>query len=73
MNATKIGNYVLYAMMFLAGGFAGLQSIEWTAYFEPKTALQIVGAINGFGVSVKAWISTAELMAKSMTTPPVQK
>lgn len=69
----KVAGWLYLFLTFAAAFVAGLQSMDWTAYFEPKTALGIVGIVNLLNITVKGWIATAEMMAKSMnSTPPVQ-
>lgn len=69
----KVAGWLYLFLTFAAAFVAGLQSMDWTAYFEPKTALMIVGGINGLAVAVKGWIASVEMAARNMTTPPVQK
>lgn len=40
---------------------------DWLTFFDAPTALKIVGGLNFLGIMSKAWIATAEQMAKSMT------
>jgi hypothetical protein len=44
-------------------------TFDWLTFFTPGQALKIVGALNMLGLLVKAWITTAEQMAKRMQPP----
>lgn len=63
MNIVNIINYVA---AFLSALLAGLIGFDWLAFFTPEQALKIVGALNLVGLTVKAWMTTAEQMAKTM-------
>lgn len=69
MNATKITAALNYLMAFLAVLLAGLQGFDWLTFFTPEQALKIVAGLNLVGLTVKAWIATAQQMAKTMQTP----
>lgn len=71
-TVNKVANFLYFFLTFAAATFAGLQTMDWTAYFEPKTALGIVGVVNLLNVLVKGWIASVELAARNMTTPPVK-
>lgn len=67
MSVVSIINYVA---AFLSAILAGLIGFDWLAFFTPEQALQVVAALNLIGLTVKAWMSTAEQMARTMTTTP---
>lgn len=65
-SANTITNALNYLMAFLAAALAGMQGFDWLTFFDAQTALKIVGGLNLLGLMVKAWMTTAEQMAKQM-------
>lgn len=65
-SASAITNGVNYLLAFLSAALAGLQGFDWLTFFDAQTALKIVGGLNLLGITVKAWMLSAEQMAKSM-------
>lgn len=63
MNIVNIINYIA---AFASALLAGLIGFDWLAFFTPEQALQIVAGLNLVGLSVKAWVATAEQMAKNI-------
>jgi hypothetical protein len=70
-SASTLSSGAAFFMTFVSLVIAGLSSFDWLTFFTPEQALKIVGALNLFGLLVKAWVSSAEQMAKRMQTPPV--
>lgn len=68
---SKVEIYIYLFLSLVGTTLAGMQQFDWTTFFEPKTALGIVGLINLLGVVVRGWISTVEMVAKRIATPPV--
>jgi uncharacterized membrane protein len=66
MNSTKITNALNYAAAFLSALVALLIGFDWLVFFTPVQALKIVGALNLIGLFMKAWMVTAEQMAKQI-------
>ncbi|MDX1032845.1 hypothetical protein GOL82_16525 [Sinorhizobium medicae] len=66
MSVTNIINYVA---AFLSAVLASLVGFDWLTFFTPEQALQIVAGLNLLGIMVKAWMATAEQMAKNMVAP----
>lgn len=69
MTAAKITTILNYAAAFLATLLAALIGFDWLTFFTPVVALKIVGMLNLLSLTVKAWITTAEQMAKTMVGP----
>jgi len=67
----NIVNIINYAAAFVSALLAGLIGFDWLAFFTPEQALQIVAALNLVGLTVKAWMTTAEQMAKSINAAAV--
>ncbi|ASY68913.1 hypothetical protein [Sinorhizobium fredii] len=65
-SVATITSGINYALAFLAVLLAGLQGFDWLAFFDAETALKIVACLNLLGLTVKAWIATAEQMAQRM-------
>lgn len=65
-SAKSITNAINYLMAFLAASLAGLQGFDWLTFVDAQTALKIVGGLNFLGLLVKAWMTTAEQMAKQI-------
>ncbi|WP_132075963.1 hypothetical protein [Sinorhizobium americanum] len=65
-SVNTISSVVNYTLAFLSCLLAGLQGFDWLAFFDAETALKIVAGLNLLGLSVKAWIATAEQMARQM-------
>ena len=63
MGVVSIVNYVA---AFTSAMLAGLIGFDWLAFFTPEQALKIVSGLNLLGLMVKAWMTTAEQMAKNM-------
>lgn len=68
-SASTLSNGATYVLTFVSLVVAGLISFDWLTFFTPEQALKIVGALNMLGLLVKAWITTAEQMAKRMQPP----
>ncbi|QND42947.1 hypothetical protein HB770_20790 [Rhizobium leguminosarum bv. viciae] len=68
-SASTMSNGVTYVLTFVSLIVAGLISFDWLTFFTPEQALKIVGALNMLGLLTKAWITTAEQMAKRMQPP----
>lgn len=62
----KITSIVNYAAAFLSAVLASLVGFDWLTFFSPEQALKIVAALNLVGVMVKAWMTTAEQMARNI-------
>ena len=62
----KITNIVNYAAAFISAVLASLVGFDWLTFFSPEQALKIVAALNLVGVMVKAWMTTAEQMARNI-------
>lgn len=62
----KITSIVNYVAAFISAVLASLVGFDWLTFFSPEQALQIVAALNLVGMMVKAWMTTAEQMAKSI-------
>lgn len=67
---TNIVSIINYVAAFLSAILAGLIGFDWLAFFTPEQALQVVAALNLIGLTVKAWMSTAEQMARTMAATP---
>ncbi|MEJ6850712.1 hypothetical protein V3589_31805 [Sinorhizobium fredii] len=65
-SVSTITSGINYALAFLAVLLAGLQGFDWLAFFDAETALKVVAGLNLLGLTVKAWIATAEQMAERM-------
>lgn len=65
-SASKLTSALNYLATFAGVLIAGLIGFDWLTFFSPAEALKIVGGLNLLGLMVKAWIATAEQMAKSM-------
>jgi len=63
MKVTSIVNYVA---AFISAVLASLVGFDWLTFFSPEQALQIVAALNLVGMMVKAWMTTAEQMARNI-------
>lgn len=68
-SANTISNGAAFFLTFVSLVLAGLTSFDWLTFFTPEQALKIVGGLNLLGLMVKAWISSAEMMAKRMQPP----
>lgn len=68
-SANTLSNGTAFFMTFVSLVIAGLIGFDWLTFFTPEQALKIVGALNLLGLMVKAWVSSAEQMAKRMTPP----
>jgi hypothetical protein len=68
-SASTLSSGTAFFMTFVSLVIAGLSSFDWLTFFTPEQALKIVGALNLFGLLVKAWVSSAEQMAKRMQPP----
>jgi hypothetical protein len=66
-----MSNGVTYVLTFVSLVVASLISFDWLTFFTAEQALKIVGALNMLGLLVKAWITTAEQMAKRMQPPAI--
>lgn len=66
-SASTLTNILNYIAAFLATLIAGLIGFDWLTFFSAEQALKIVGGLNLLGLVVKAWIASAEQMAKRMT------
>jgi hypothetical protein len=62
----KVTNIVNYAAAFISAVLASLVGFDWLTFFSPEQALKIVAALNLVGVMVKAWMTTAEQMARNI-------
>lgn len=65
-SASKLTSALNYLATFVGVLIAGLIGFDWLTFFSPEEALKIVGALNLLGLIAKAWMVTAEQMAKSM-------
>jgi len=68
-SANTISSGAAFFMTFVSLVITGLSSFDWLTFFTPEQALKVVGALNLFGLLVKAWVSSAEQMAKRMNPP----
>lgn len=62
----NITNTINYTAAFTSAVLASLVGFDWLTFFTPEQALKLVMALNLVGIFVKAWMTTAESMAKSM-------
>jgi hypothetical protein len=65
-SASTLTNVFNYTAAFISALVALLIGFDWLAFFTPEQALKIVGGLNLVGLFAKAWMSTAEQMAKNM-------
>jgi hypothetical protein len=65
-SASTLTNGLNYLATFVGVLIAGLIGFDWLTFFTAEQALKIVGGLNLLGLLVKAWITTAEQMAKQM-------
>lgn len=65
-SASTLSNGAAFFLTFVSLVVTGLSTFNWLTFFTPERALEIVGALNLFGLLVKAWVSSAEQMAKRM-------
>jgi hypothetical protein len=65
-SANTITNILNYSMAFLGTLLAGLIGFDWLTFFSAEEALKIVGGLNLLSLTVKAWLTTAEQMAKRL-------
>ncbi len=69
-SAGTLSNVATYILTFVSLTVASLISFDWLTFFTPDQALKIVGALNLLGLLAKAWVATAEQMAKRMQAMP---
>lgn len=69
-SASAITSILNYVATFAGVMIAGLIGFDWLTFFSAEQALKIVGGLNLLGLLVKAWIATAEQMAKNMAVNP---
>lgn len=66
-SSNTVTSVINYIAMFLITVLGGLQGFNWLSMFDAETSLKIVSAISLVGLLAKAWIATAQSMAKTMT------